>query len=139
MKRNTIETIVLIVGVVVIAIALFFMFGRGDSADPSRSLFITNLVFSFGFLIYIIYSIMATNSMNREIRALNKHIAGLKHEIEKYKKQLSVKDATIKEQQHLLDEKEQQIAEQQTTIGAHTQSIDELNRKIAKLESDKAG
>lgn len=127
MKRSSLETIVLIVGVIVIAIALFFMFGRSDE-NPTQSLFITNLVFSFGFLIYIIYSIMATNSLNREIRGLNKHIEGLKHEISKYKKQLAEKDAEIAEQQKDLLDKEEVITSQ-------NQRIETLEKKVSELEN----
>ena len=130
MKRSTIETIVLVVGVAVIGVALFFMFGR-DETDPSRSLFITNLTFSFGFLIYIVYSIMASNSLNREIRGLNKHIEGLKTEIAKCKKQISEKNAEIKQQQNELSEK-------QDVITSQTEKIETLEKKVSELENPEA-
>lgn len=127
MKRSTIETIVLIVGVIVIGTALFFMFGR-DAEDPSKSLFITNLTFSFGFLIYIVYSIMASNSLNREIRGLNKHIEGLKTEISKHKKTISQKEGDIKGLQNELSEK-------QDVITSQTERIETLEKKVSELEN----
>ena len=80
MKRSSLETIVLVLGIVIIGIALFMMFMRNTTP---QSIFITNLIFSVGFLIYILYSMMTTNSLNREIRKLNNHITSLKDEIAK--------------------------------------------------------
>ena len=125
MKRSTIETLVLIIGVAIIGIALFFMFA---TAKTPSSIFVTNLVFSFGFLVYIIYTIMASNSLNREIRGLNKHIEGLKTEISKYKKQLSQKEDEIKGLQNELSEK-------QDVITSQTEKIDNLEKKVSELQN----
>lgn len=129
MKRSSIETIVLVVGVAIIGIALFFMFG--DNEDPSRSIFITNLIFSFGFLIYIVYSIMSTNSLNKEIRGLNKHIDGLKHEIAKYKKQVAEKDGEIQNLRQSLTEKDE-------ALNLQVEKVKTLEKKLSNIESSGA-
>lgn len=126
MKRSSIETIVLVVGVIIIGIALFFMFG--DSSDPSKSIFITNLIFSFGFLVYIVYSIMSANSLNKEIRALNKHVEGLKHEIAKYKKQVADKDAEIQDLNQSLTEKEE-------ALNLQIEKVNTLEKQLADVNS----
>lgn len=129
MKRSSIETIVLIVGVIIIGIALFFMFS--DSQNPSQSIFITNLIFSFGFLVYIVYSIMSANSLNKEIRTLNKHVDGLKHEIAKYKKQVAEKDSQIGSLQ-------QDLAEREQTMNAQAKKISKLEKQLADQQSSGA-
>lgn len=126
MKRSSIETIVLLVGVAIIGIALFFMFG--DNEDPSKSIFITNLIFSFGFLVYIVYSIMSANSLNKEIRSLTKHVEGLKHEIAKYKKHVADKDLQIQNQQ-------QELADKDQALNLQIEKVNTLEKKVADLES----
>ena len=126
MKRSSIETIVLVVGVAIIGIALFFMFN--DSEDPSQSIFITNLIFSFGFLVYIVYSIMSANSLNKEIRGLNKHVDGLKHEIAKYKKQLADKDAEVQNLQ-------QDLVKKDEALNLQTEKVNMLEKRLSDLES----
>ncbi len=129
MKRSSIETIVLVVGVAIIGIALFFMFN--DSQDPSKSIFITNLIFSFGFLVYILYSIMSASSLNKEIRGLNKHLEGLKHEITKYKTQLADKDSQIQNLTQTLAEKEQ-------SLNSQIEKVTLLEKKLEDIRSSGA-
>ncbi|AEV33251.1 uncharacterized protein containing a divergent version of the methyl-accepting chemotaxis-like domain [Owenweeksia hongkongensis DSM 17368] len=129
MKRSSIETIVLVVGVAIIGIALFFMFS--DNEDPSKSIFITNLIFSFGFLVYIVYSIMSANSLNKEIRGLNKHLDGLKHEIAKYKKQIADKDAEIQNLQ-------QDLVKKDEALNLQTEKVNMLEKRLSDLESSGA-
>jgi len=92
MKRKTLETTVLALGLVIIGIALFLMFAVDKTY---KSLFITNITFAVGFLIYIIYTIMSTNSLNLEIRGLQNHVSTLKDTIKKKDQEISEKDSRI--------------------------------------------
>lgn len=128
MKRKNIETIVLIVGVAIISIALFFMFAR---ATTPQTIFLTNLVFSFGFLVYIIYSMMATNSLNKEIRGLNKHIQALKQDIVKKNQQIQERDSRIE----LL---EKDLADKEETLTSQAEKVKLLEQELSDLRSREA-
>lgn len=122
MKRSNIETLVLVVGILIIAAAIFMMYGMSET--PHSIL----IVFSVGFLSYILYSIMSTNSLNREIRHLGNHISSLKTEIEKKNKLINERDSQIE----VLEEEKAKISEE---IVKHEKQIEELQKKIVVLES----
>ncbi len=79
MKRKNLEIIVLSVGVIIIAAALYLIFIGGDNSANSE--FLVNLVFATGFLTYIIYSWLSSNNSNKDIRGLNAHVKNLKEQI----------------------------------------------------------
>lgn len=128
MKRSKLEILVLVLGALVILGSLFLKFVADMS--PEKELIVTNIVFSVGFLIYIVYSMMSTNSLNREIRRLNSHIDSLKTEIAK-------KDKTLAERQQRIEllEKEKQQAEEQ--LADTRKQIAELEGEVKKLRSSK--
>lgn len=86
MKRKQIELIVLIVGVVIIGIGLVMILTR--DGDPSN-MFLTNILFAVGFLIYIAYSTLNTSSLQGDIRQLQAQIEGLKDSLNKREKELA--------------------------------------------------
>lgn len=112
MKRKTLETTVLVLGLVIIGVALFLMFAVDKTY---KSLFITNITFALGFLIYIIYTIMSTNSLNLEIRGLQGHVAALKDTIKKKDHQLEEKSNRIEDleqQNHDLSAKNEELQDE---------------------------
>ncbi|MGB0176756.1 MAG: DUF948 domain-containing protein [Owenweeksia sp.] len=125
MKRRNLETIVLFLGIVIIGVALFMMFIQNTTP---QSIFITNLIFSVGFLIYILYSMMTTNSLNREIRKLNSHIQSLKEEIGKKEATIREKDARISNLQNEMSQLQQQLSDAQ-------QQVTDLQTQIRELQS----
>ncbi|HAD98610.1 MAG TPA: hypothetical protein DCG19_14460 [Cryomorphaceae bacterium] len=127
MKRSSLETIVLVLGIVIIGIALFMMFMRNTTP---QSIFITNLIFSVGFLIYILYSMMTTNSLNREIRKLNNHITSLKDEIAKKEMMINEKDSRIHSLQNDLSQLQGELD------GARKQVAD-LQNQVREIQSAK--
>ena len=94
------ETLVLIIGTLVVAAALTMYFVMGD--NPSKPLY-TNIVFAVGFLCYIAYNTITTSGLQKEIKDLNGHIDGLKTELEerradiaRLEQNLSAKDDELK-------------------------------------------
>ncbi|MCR9152781.1 MAG: hypothetical protein ACPGVV_08850 [Croceimicrobium sp.] len=100
MDRKKMETLVLIIGTLVVAAALTMYFVMGD--NPSKPLY-TNIVFAVGFLCYIAYNTITTSGLQKEIKELNGHIDGLKTELEerradiaRLEQNLSAKDDELK-------------------------------------------
>ncbi len=128
MKRSNLETIVLVLGIIIIGVALFMMFIRNTTP---QSIFITNLIFSVGFLIYILYSMMTTNSLNREIRKRENHIKSLKEEI-------SSKNAQIREKDERISSLQNDVSELQKQLGDAQQQITELQNTVEALRPPEA-
>ncbi len=124
MNRKNLETLVLVLGLLVIGAAVFFIFIRQQT--PS-SIFVTNLIISLGFLIYVIYSILATNNLNREIRGLTKQVAALKADITKKNSELEQRAARI-------STLESEVAERNTTIESANAQIVELQENVTTLQ-----
>ncbi len=124
MNRKNLETLVLVLGLIVIGAAVFFIFIRQQT--PS-SIFVTNLIISLGFLIYVIYSILATNNLNREIRGLSKQVAALKGDIAK-------KNAELEARSTRITNLENDVVQRDTTIEGSNAKITELQEEIATLQ-----
>lgn len=124
MNRKNLETLVLVIGLLVIGAAVFFIFIRQQTPD---SIYITNLIISLGFLIYVIYSILATNNLNREIRGLSKQVAALKADIAK-------KNSELEERAARISTLESVVAERDTTIESANSQIAELQESVAALQ-----
>ena len=126
MKKSGLEIGVLLVGALVIVGSLLVKFIFKLPAN--QTLIISNIIFSVGFLIYILYSIMTTNNLNKEIRGLNAHIKGLKKEIADKNSEISSLKNTVKglrqEKADLEKTSEQQIAQ-----------IKDLERQIEEMRS----
>lgn len=124
MKKSSLETIVLILGIGIIGFALFMYL----IADPSKdSGFYTNIVFAFGFLIYIVYSMMVTKNQNNEIRGLNKHVKALKETILE-------KNKAIEGLETKITELSQQNTNLNKSLSDSQQTISSLQGKIKELE-----
>jgi len=71
--------IVLTIGVLVIAGGVYLLFISSDNASP----FMANIVFSIGFLFYVIYTAMTTSSLQNTIREQEVVIGNLKEEVKR--------------------------------------------------------
>lgn len=126
MKKNQIETIVLIVGIIAIGLGAFLLFTRSENP---QNVFAANITFAVGFLFYIVYSTMTTASLQKDIRTLNAHVEGLKQEIER-------KARAIQEVESRLSEKKQELESAQAAQAELNKTCDELKMKIQSLESE---
>lgn len=124
MKKNKLEMLVLVLGLLVIGTAVFFIFIRPKTEE---SIFVTNLIISFGFLIYVLYTIMSTGNLNREIRHLNRHVESLKTEIAKKEQLLQERKARIDLLEKDVEEKDQLIKAAEEKIAHLEQRIEELS------------
>ncbi len=124
MSRKNLETLVLVLGLIVIGAAVFFIFIRQQTPD---SIYVTNLIISLGFLIYVIYSIMATNNLNKEIRQLNKQVAALKADIAK-------KNTALNERATRIKVLEEDVAEKDATIESSNTKVKELQQQVEGLK-----
>ncbi|MDZ7845561.1 MAG: hypothetical protein U5L96_01585 [Owenweeksia sp.] len=124
MKRKKLEIAVLIIGALVIVASLLVKFIF--DLEPDQTLMVSNIIFSLGFLIYILYSIMTTNNLNRTINRLEANIEGLKDEISKKNKQLEEKDKTIGSMEEQNKELEQSLSQAQA-------ENKELDKKLKEL------
>ena len=78
MDRKKWETLVLVIGVIVVAAALGLIFLAKD--NPQSSLY-TNITFAVGFLFYIIYNMISTGGLQKELRDYQSQVSALKEEI----------------------------------------------------------
>jgi peptidoglycan hydrolase CwlO-like protein len=131
MKGKTLENIVLGTGVLVIGAASFLMF-YDKAGVAAKSV---NLIFSFGFIIYIIYSYILSQNLNGIIYDLKKHVKNLKEEVQRLNQTLDERNQTIATQNKEIKLQANQIAELQSEIAEKSQS---LAAAQAELESLKA-
>ncbi len=125
LNRKQLETIVLSMGIIIILVAVFMMFFNKSSP---KSIFWTNLIFAVGFLIYILYSMMTTNSLNREITGLNNHIKSLKDDIQK-------KDNTIQQKNTEIDRLQEDNDKAQKNLETAQNEIGQLKKEVESLKS----
>jgi len=124
LNRKQIEMIVLSVGIAIILIALFMMF---FNSSP-ESIFWTNLIFAIGFLVYILYSMMTTNSLNREIGGLNSHIKSLKEDVRK-------KEQTISEKTSQIDRLKKESNSTKEELQTAQSEVERLKKEIDSLKA----
>ena len=132
MKRKQLETIVLVAGVLVIGVSLFFMLTGANSP------IISNMIFPFGFLVYIGYSIMNTSSLQKEIRGLTNHVDGLKAELKRKEASLEEKDRALKTLETKQKELEQLLNEKETLLKKQSEELGALKTKLKEKEAPKS-
>lgn len=116
MKGKLLENIVLSIGLLVIAAAVFLMF-FAQTPELVKSV---NMIFATGFIIYIIYNHIMARNLNGEIYELQKHVANLKEEIGRLEDTLRERNTTI--------------ADHEKTIASHEQTIAEAGAKLEDAE-----
>jgi len=115
--RKKLEIGVLVLGVIIIATAAILTFVNSNPGN----IFYTNLIFSFGFLTYIVYSILNTASLNR----LN---SSLRSDLEE-------KQKTIDHQKSELGQKEKRIQELQKENTEVKEQLQSTKKELAELQS----
>lgn len=123
MKSKNLEFGVLGVGVLVMLVAVYMMFGQ--QGNPG-AMYTMNLIYAVGFLIYILYSMMSTSNLNREIRQLNGQINGLKEELAKNKEQLRKKSSELEETQTELARVQKELKTSQDALKKAREEISSL-------------
>ncbi|MGK0406725.1 MAG: cell division protein FtsL [Roseivirga sp.] len=92
MDKKKLETLILVIGIAVVGAALALILMGGE--DPN-SPFYTNITFAVGFLFYIIYNMMATSGLQKEIKDLQNHVTALKEESGRQKKEIETKTTAL--------------------------------------------
>jgi peptidoglycan hydrolase CwlO-like protein len=92
MDKKKLETLILVIGIVVVGAALALILLGGE--DPNSPLY-TNITFAVGFLFYIIYNMMATSGLQKEIKDLQNHVVALKEESARQNKEIVAKTAEL--------------------------------------------
>ena len=132
MNKKKLETLILIVGIVVVGAALALILLGGE--DPNTSLY-TNITFAVGFLFYIIYNMMSTAGLQKEIKELQNHVAALKEESARQKKEIEAKTSELKtaqgEIQRLKQEEQKMITENKEL----TQALEKLKGERPEKEN----
>ena len=132
MNKKKLETLILIVGIVVVGAALALILLGGE--DPNTSLY-TNITFAVGFLFYIIYNMMSTAGLQKEIKELQNHVAALKEESARQKKEIEAKTSELKtaqgEIQRLKQEEQKMITENKEL----TQALEKIKGERPEKEN----
>lgn len=91
LDRKKLEIGVLVLGVITIAAAALLTF----VSNSPGSFFWTNIIFAFGFLIYIVYSIINTATLNKLNTSLREQLDEKTTTLEQKEKDLKQKDTQI--------------------------------------------
>lgn len=127
--------LVLVLGLTVIGAAVFFIFIHNKKTPDT--IWITNLIISLGFLIYVVYSILSANNLNTEIRQLSKQIEALKDDIAKKDQELDKRQDRIKALETDLAAKDEAIEAEQTKVTDLDKKVSVLEKQLAELKSSK--
>lgn len=121
MSRKKLETIVLIFGSAVFVTGLILLLTRGS--NPNNA-FIGNLVFAAGFLIYVIYNVMNTSSLQKEIKALQEQVSNL--------------NASLKATKSELETAKNELNAKTSELNKREEENKTLKKKVATLEESEA-
>lgn len=122
------ETLVLVVGTLVVAAALVMYFLLGD--NPQRAIY-SNIIFALGFLFYIAYNTISTSGLQKDIKDLKAHIDSLKDELEK--KRLEIGDLQKK-----LQESQDQLAQKAAEANRLEQDLVALQKEFDELKASQS-
>ncbi len=120
MKGKKLEILVLVVAFLILATAMFFMFVGGTENDI-KAISMVNRLFSVGFLVYIAYSYLLSNNLNKEIAELEKNVDNLKNEVAR--KRTKIEDLT------------KTIAEKDSEITTLTNGKSTLEKEVESLKN----
>lgn len=132
MGTKLIENIVLVVGLLIVGAAVFLMF-FDEKGQVAQSV---NIIFSVGFIVYIIYSHMLSRNLNREISDLNVNISNLKEEVVRLESTVKKRDEKIKGLKADLKSLEAKLDDAQNTISDKEKELAAAQKRIAELETD---
>jgi septal ring factor EnvC (AmiA/AmiB activator) len=123
MNRKKMETLVLVVGTLVVAAALVMYFVFGDK--PQRAVY-SNIIFALGFLFYIAYNTITTSGLQKEIKELKGQVDTLKIELDKKRKELADLQKSYQDSQDQLMAKTQEAEKLEADLRALQKEYDEL-------------
>lgn len=126
MNKKKLETLILIVGIVVVGAALALILLGGES--PNTALY-TNITFAVGFLFYIIYNMMSTAGLQKEIKELQNHVTALKEESVRQSKEIAAKTSELKTAQGEI----QRLKQEEQRILTENK---ELSQELEKLKGE---
>ena len=117
------ETLVLIVGTLVVAAALLMYFTMSE--NPSKPLY-TNIVFAIGFLCYIAYNTITTSGLQKEIKDLTGQVNGLKTELEERRADIAKLEQTVNDKDEALKLKGAEASKLEQDLEALQKEFDAL-------------
>ena len=123
MDRKKMETLVLIVGTLVVAAALLMYFTMSE--NPSKPLY-TNIVFAIGFLCYIAYNTITTSGLQKEIKDLTGQVNGLKTELEERRADIEKLEQTVNDKDEALKLKGAEASKLEQDLEALQKEFDAL-------------
>lgn len=123
MDRKKMETLVLIVGTLVVAAALLMYFTMSE--NPSKPLY-TNIVFAIGFLCYIAYNTITTSGLQKEIKDLTGQVNGLKTELEERRADIAKLEQTVSDKDEALKLKGAEASKLEQDLEALQKEFDAL-------------
>ncbi len=131
MKGKVLENIVLGLGLLVIGAAVFLMYVDTEGV-AARSV---NIIFSLGFIIYILYSFILSQNLNKEINGLNKIVHNLKEEVGRLTATVAKRDATILEKNQNITTLTQDLEQANAALSKSSEELKKAVLKISELES----
>ena len=132
MGTKLIENIVLVIGLLVVGAAVFLMF-FDEKGQAAQSI---NIIFSVGFIIYILHSHMLSRNLNREITELTLNVSNLKEEIGRLEGTLKKRDEKIKGLKSDVKDLESKLDDAQNDLASKETELASAAKKIAQLEAD---
>lgn len=131
MKGKTLENLVLGAGVLVIGAASFLMF-YDKAGVAAKSV---NLIFSVGFIIYIIYSYILSQNLNGIIYDLKKHVKNLKEEVQRLNDTLGQRNATIASQKVEIAEQAKSVANLKAEVSEKAEALQTITAELEALKA----
>lgn len=125
------ETLVLIVGTLVVAAALLMYFVFGDK--PQRAVY-SNIIFALGFLFYIAYNTISTSGLQKEIKDLRSQIDNLKQELERTRIELADTQGKLKSSEAQVAAKTNEAKLLEQDLQSLQSEYDTLKAKLAQEE-----
>lgn len=128
MKGKKLEILVLVVAFIILATAMFFMFIGGTDNDI-KAISMVNRLFSVGFLVYIAYSYLLSNNLNKEIAELEKNVDNLKSEVVRKRKKIEDLTKTV-------SEKDSEISALTNDKSTLEKDVESLKKQLTKAKSE---
>jgi len=128
MKGKKLEILVLVIAFVILATAMFFMFVGGTENDI-KAMSMVNRLFSVGFLVYIAYSYLLSNNLNKEITELEKNINNLKDEVSRMRKKNDELTTSISQK----DSEISTLSGEKSTL---EKDVDSLKKQLSKAKAE---
>jgi len=128
MKGKKLEILVLVVAFVILATAMFFMFVGGTENDI-KAISMVNRLFSVGFLVYIAYSYLLSNNLNKDIAELEKNVDNLKNEVARKRTKIEDLTKTVAEKDTELNK----LSVEKSTL---EKDVDSLKKQLTKAKGE---